>query len=69
MAPASPGSCVACVAALLEEPVDFTLGDTVTAALVGLAIRIAAKVTAYTCGLYVNRVLGRPQGRIEELWA
>jgi len=37
--------------------------------LVGLAIRVAAKVTAYTYGLYVNRLLGRPQGRIKELWA
>jgi hypothetical protein len=26
-------------------------------------------VTAYTYGLYVNRLLGRPQGRIKELWA
>jgi hypothetical protein len=26
-------------------------------------------MTAYTCGLYVNRLLGRPQGRIKELWA
>jgi hypothetical protein len=36
---------------------------------VGLAIRVAAKVTAYTYGLYVNRLFGRPQGRIKELWA
>ncbi len=28
-----------------------------------------AKVAAYTYGLYVNRLLGRPQGRIKELWA
>jgi len=26
-------------------------------------------VTAYTYGFYVNRLLGRPQGRIKELWA
>jgi hypothetical protein len=26
-------------------------------------------VAAYTYGLYVNRLLGRPQGRIRELWA
>jgi hypothetical protein len=26
-------------------------------------------VTAYTYGCYVNRLLGRPQGRIKELWA
>ena len=45
------------------------LGETLAKTLVGLAIRIAAKVTAYTYGLYVNRLLGRPQGRIKELWA
>lgn len=47
----------------------FGLGETLAKTLVGLAIRIAAKVTAYTYGLYVNRILGRPQGRIKELWA
>lgn len=47
----------------------FGLGETLAKTLVGLAIRIAAKVTAYTYGLYVNRTLGRPQGRIKELWA
>ncbi|BBL80741.1 transposase [Rubrobacter xylanophilus] len=47
----------------------FGLGETLAKTLVGLAIRIAAKVTAYTYGLYVNRLLGRPQGRIKELWA
>ena len=48
----------------------FGLGETTLAkTLVGLAIRVAAKVAAYTCGLYVNRLLGRPQGRIKELWA
>jgi hypothetical protein len=26
-------------------------------------------VTAYTYGLYVNRLFGRPQGHIKELWA
>ena len=41
----------------------FGLGET----LVGLVTRTAAKVTAYTYGLYVNRLLGRPQGRIKEL--
>ena len=40
----------------------FGLGET-------LAIRIAAKVRAYTYACLINRVLGRPQGRIEELWA
>lgn len=47
----------------------FGLGETLAKTLVGLAIRIAAKVTAYTYGLYVNRLLGRAQGRIKALWA
>ncbi len=47
----------------------FGLGETLAKTLAGLLTRIAAKVTAYTCGLYVNRLLGRPQGRIKELWA
>ncbi|HSK98951.1 MAG TPA: hypothetical protein VK869_01315 [Rubrobacteraceae bacterium] len=28
-----------------------------------------AEIAAYTYGFYAKRVLGRPQGRIEELWA
>jgi hypothetical protein len=36
--------------------------------LVGLASRIAAKICAYTYGFQVNRLLGRAQGRIKELW-
>ncbi len=56
-----------CFAALKRV---FGLGATTLAkTLVGLAVRVAAKVTAYTYGLYVNRLLGRPQGRIKELWA
>ncbi len=47
----------------------FGLGETLAKTLTGLATRIAAKVAAYTCGLYVNRLFGRPQGRIKELWA
>jgi hypothetical protein len=43
----------------------FGLGET----LVGLATRIAAKLTAYTYAFYVNRLLGRAQGRIKDLWA
>ncbi len=46
----------------------FGLGRTLAKTLAGLVTRIAAKVTAYTYGLYVNRLLGRPQGRIKELW-
>ena len=40
-----------------------------TTTLVGLATRIAAKITAYTYAFYINRMLGRPQGKIKELWA
>ena len=47
----------------------FRLGETLAKTLVGLTTRIAAKVTAYTYAFYVNRLLGRPQGRIKELWA
>ena len=47
----------------------FGLGETLATTLIGLATRIAAKIAAYTYGFYVNRVLGRPQGRIKELWA
>jgi hypothetical protein len=55
-----------CFAALKRT---FGMGETLTTTLVGLVTRIAAKVTAYTYGLYINRLLGRPQGRIKELWA
>jgi hypothetical protein len=48
----------------------FGLGESLaTTLLVGLAVRIAAKITAYTYAFLINRVLGRPQGRIKELWA
>ncbi|MGH3086981.1 MAG: hypothetical protein ACRDSJ_06635 [Rubrobacteraceae bacterium] len=47
----------------------FGLGETLATTLVGLATRIAAKVTAYTYAFLVNRMLGRPQGRIKDLWA
>lgn len=47
----------------------FGMGETLARTLTGLVTRIAAKVTAYTYGLYVNRLLGRPQGRVKELWA
>ena len=47
----------------------FGLGETLAKTLVGLATRIAAKMTAYTYAFLVNRKLGRPQGRIKELWA
>jgi hypothetical protein len=54
-----------CFAALKRV---FGLDETTLAkTLVGLVTRIAAKVTAYTYGLYVNRLFGRPQGRIKEL--
>lgn len=47
----------------------FGAGGTLATTIVGLATRIAAKVSAYTFAMYVNRLLGRPQGRIKELWA
>jgi hypothetical protein len=47
----------------------FRLGETLATTLMGLATRIAAKITAYTYAFMVNRRLGRPQGRIKELWA
>jgi hypothetical protein len=47
----------------------FGLGETLATTLVGLASRIAAKIAAYTYAFAVNRTLGRPQGRIKELWA
>ena len=46
----------------------FGLGETLATTLVGLATRIAAKMTAYTYAFLINRMLGRPQGRIKELW-
>ena len=47
----------------------FGIDETLATTLVGLASRIAAKITAYTYALFVNRMLGRPQGRIKDLWA
>jgi Transposase DDE domain len=47
----------------------FGLDETLARTLVGLATRIAAKMTAYTYAFLVNRMMGRPQGRIKELWA
>ena len=40
-----------------------TLGETLATTLIGLATRIAAKISAYTYAFLVNRLLGRPQGR------
>jgi len=47
----------------------FGMDGTLAKTLVGLATRIVAKIAAYTYGCYINRLLGRPQGRIKELWA
>ncbi len=47
----------------------FGLGQTLATTLIGLVARIAAKICAYTYAFLVNRLLGRPQGRIKELWA
>lgn len=47
----------------------FGLGETLARTFVGLATRIATKITAYTYAFLVNRMLGRSQGHIKELWA
>ncbi len=47
----------------------FGIGETLASTLMGLVTRIAAKITAYTYAFLINRRLGRPQGRIKELWA
>ena len=47
----------------------FGLGETLATTLVGLATRIAAKICAYTYAFLINRMLGRSQGHIKELWA
>jgi hypothetical protein len=47
----------------------FGLDETLATTHVGLATRIAAKICAYTYAFLINRVLGRPQGHIKELWA
>jgi hypothetical protein len=47
----------------------FGVGETLATTLTGLATRIAAKITAYTYAFYINRMLGRSQGKIKELWA
>ena len=47
----------------------FGIGETLATTLVGLATRIATKICAYTYVFYVNRLFGRPQGQIKDLWA
>jgi transposase len=47
----------------------FGLGETLAKTLVGLATRVATKIAAYTYACLVDRLLGRPQGRIKDLWA
>lgn len=47
----------------------FGLGWTLAKTLTGIVMRIVAKIAAYTFGLYINRLLGRAQGKIKELWA
>jgi hypothetical protein len=64
--PATRQQVEICFAALKRA---FGLGATLAKTLVGLATTIAAKMTAYTYGFYVNRLLDRPQGHIKELWA
>jgi len=64
--PATRQQVEVCFATLKQ---DFGMGSTLAKTLTGLATRVAAKLTAYTYGLYVNRLLGRPRGRVKELWA
>ena len=65
--PATRQQIEVCFAAL---KVVFGLGETLAKTLVGLATRVAAKICAYTSYAFmVNRQLGRPQGRIKDLWA
>ena len=47
----------------------FGIDRTLAKTLVGLVTRIVVKISAYTYAFYVNRLLGRPQGRMKELWA
>ena len=47
----------------------FGLGWTLATTLTGIVMRLVAKITAYTFAFYINRLLGRPQGKIKELWA
>ncbi len=47
----------------------FGIERTLAKTLVGLVTRIAAKIAAYTYAFYINRLLGRPQGRLKDLWA
>jgi hypothetical protein len=47
----------------------FGIEHTLAKTLVGLVTRIVAKIAAYTYAFFVNRLLGRPQGWIKELWA
>jgi hypothetical protein len=64
--PATRQQVEVCFATLKQA---FGMGTTLAKTLTGLATRVAAKLAAYTYGLYVNRLLGRPQGHIKELWA
>lgn len=47
----------------------FGIERTLAKTLVRLVTRIVAKIAAYTYAFYVNRLLGRPQGRLKDLWA
>ncbi len=47
----------------------FGIDRTLAKTLVGFATRIVAKICAYTYAFYVNRLLGRPQGQMKDLWA
>jgi hypothetical protein len=45
------------------------LGETLATTLVASSTRVVAKICAYTYAFLINRILGRSEGCIEELWA
>jgi hypothetical protein len=47
----------------------FGLGETLATTLVASSTRVVAKICAYTYAFLINRILGRSEGCIEELWA
>jgi hypothetical protein len=46
----------------------FGVGETLATTFTGLATRIATKVCAHAHAFHINRMPGRLQGKIKELW-
>ena len=63
------GSFVAAEFAFSSLKRVFGIDRTLATTLVGLATRVVVKIAAYTYAFYINRLLGRPQGRMKDLWA